>query len=48
MVRDDLIASYRRQLERYQSLFQQNPNKTLETLIFAHEEKLRKLRVSVY
>jgi len=48
MVRDERIADYRRQLQRYQSLYQQNPDKTLSELIIAHEEKLRKLRVSVY
>jgi hypothetical protein len=45
-MRDDLIAEYRRQLNRYQSLYQQTPDKTLEQLINTHKEKLRKLRVS--
>jgi hypothetical protein len=47
-MREDLIADYRRQLDRYQSLFQQNPNKTLQELIKTHEQKLRKVRVSFY
>ncbi len=42
MVRDERIVDFQRQLERYQSLFQQNPNKTLQELIKTHEQKLGK------